>query len=144
MKKRYKILLSILLPLVILYVSTMLLTRDSDFTKEVTERLDIEQINAIDIIRASDEKTIIITDRAEIDQIMEQFKDQPLRKVYFGQSDFNEAYWITLHINDSHAVGLRLDDKNHLFVYLYEENYMKDYKILGDFNRSFIEDVFKK
>ncbi len=52
MKKRYKILLGILLPLLILYISTMLLTRDTDFSKEVTERLDVEAIKSIEIIRA--------------------------------------------------------------------------------------------
>lgn len=64
MKKRYKLLLGIILPLIILYSSTILLTRDTDFTKEVTERLEveIEEIKEIEIIRASDEKTIIVSD----------------------------------------------------------------------------------
>lgn len=56
MKKRYKLFLGIVLPLLILYISTMLLTRDTDFTTEVTERLDLEEIHEIEIIRSSDEK----------------------------------------------------------------------------------------
>lgn len=80
MKKRYKLLLGIVLPLLILYISTMLLTRDTDFTTEVTERLDLEEIHEIEIIRSSDEKTVIINDAAEIDQIMQPFKDLPLKK----------------------------------------------------------------
>ncbi|WP_235473552.1 hypothetical protein [Lysinibacillus macroides] len=82
MKKRYKLLLGILLPLFILYISTILLTRDTDFTKEVTERLEIEGIQAIEIIRASDEKTMMVTEAKKINQIMESLKGQPLKKVY--------------------------------------------------------------
>ncbi len=142
MKKRYKILIAILLPLIILFVSTMLLTRDSTFDEEVIERLDIKQIKEIEVIRASDEKTITITDANKINQIMQQFDAQPLRKVYFANADYDEAYWLTLHINDNREIGLRLDDAKHLFVYLYEENYMKDYELLGDLNTTFIEELF--
>ncbi|MGA3598968.1 hypothetical protein [Lysinibacillus agricola] len=142
MKKRYKILIAILLPLIILFVSTLLLTRDSTFDEEVIERLDIKQIKEIEVIRASDEKTITITDANKINQIMQQFDAQPLRKVYFANSDYDEAYWLTLHINDNREIGLRLDDAKHLFVYLYEENYMKDYELLGDLNTAFIEELF--
>lgn len=142
MKKRYKIVIAILLPLIILFVSTMLLTRDSTFDEEVIERLDIKQIKEIEVIRASDEKTITITDANKINQIMQQFDAQPIRKVYFANSDYDEAYWLTLHINDNREIGLRLDDAKHLFVYLYEENYMKDYELLGDLNTTFIEDLF--
>ena len=35
----------------------MLLTRDTDFTTEVTERLDLEEIHEIEIIRSSDENS---------------------------------------------------------------------------------------
>ncbi len=143
MKKRYKILLGILLPLLILYISTMLLTRDTDFSKEVTERLDVEEIKSIEIIRASDEKTIMITDEAEMNQIMQQLNEQPLKKVWFTKSNFKEAYRITLAINGDREVGLRLDDAEHLFVYLYEENYMKDYKLTSDFDTSFMEQLFQ-
>ncbi|MEX3744015.1 MULTISPECIES: hypothetical protein [Lysinibacillus] len=142
MKKRYKILIAILLPLIILFVSTLLLTRDSTFDEEVIERLDIKEIKEIEVIRASDEKTITITDTNKINQIMQQFDAQPLRKVYFANSDYDEAYWLTLHINDNREIGLRLDDAKHLFVYLYEENYMKDYDLLGDLNTTFIEELF--
>ncbi|MGE7944544.1 hypothetical protein ACQKNB_21010 [Lysinibacillus xylanilyticus] len=142
MKKRYKIVIAILLPLIILFVSTLLLTRDSTFDEEVIERLDIKQIKEIEVIRASDEKTITITDANKINQIMQQFDAQPLRKVYFANSDYDEAYWLTLHINDNREIGLRLDDAKHLFVYLYEENYMKDYELLGDLNTTFIEELF--
>ncbi|MDM5248679.1 hypothetical protein [Lysinibacillus sp. G4S2] len=142
MKKRYKVLIAILLPLIILFISTMLLTRDSTFDEEVIERLDIKQIKEIEVIRASDEKTITITDANKINQIMKNLDDQPLRKVYFANSDYDEAYWLTLHINDNREVGLRLDDEKHLFVYLYEESYMKDYDLLGDFNMTFIEELF--
>ncbi|MET4559575.1 DUF5301 domain-containing protein [Lysinibacillus parviboronicapiens] len=142
MKKRYKILFVTLLTLIILYVATMLLTRDSTFDKEVLEQLDIKQIEEIEIIRASDEKTINITDTAMINQIMQHFNDQPLRKVRFSNSDFEEAYWLTLHVNDERAIGMRLDDAKHLYIFLYEENYMKDYKLLEDIDLTFIEALF--
>ena len=145
MKKRYKVLIAILLPLIILFVSTMLLTRDSTFDEEVIKRLDIKQIKQIkeiEVIRASDEKTITITDANKINQIMKKFDAQPLHKVYFSNSDYDEAYWLTLHINDNREIGLRLDDEKHLFVYLYEESYMKDYELLEDFNMTFIEELF--
>lgn len=142
MKKRYKILIGILLPLLILYASTIFLTRDSTFDKEVIERFDIEQINEIELIRSSDNKTITITDVATINQIMQQFEDQSLRKVYFSNSDYDEAYWLTLRNNDNLEIGIRLDNSKHLFVYLYEENYMKDYKLLDQFNMTFFEDLF--
>ncbi|MFL1997499.1 hypothetical protein VYF65_003265 [Lysinibacillus irui] len=144
MKKRYKLLLGILLPLLILYISTMLLTRDTDFTTEVTERLDLEEIHEIEIIRSSDERTITLTDTAKINQMMEPFKDLPLKKIWFAKSDFKEAYWITLSTNNDREIGLRLDDDKHLFVYLYEENYMKDYKLTQDFDMTFIEQHFQK
>ncbi|MGE7114104.1 hypothetical protein [Lysinibacillus sp. NPDC047702] len=143
MKKRYKLLIGILLPLIILFVSTLLITQDSTFDKEVTERLDIEQVNEIEIIRGSDEKTITVTDASHIDQIMQQFNGQPLRKVRFDKSDGDEVYWLTLHINDEREIGLRLDNSKHLFVYLYEESYMKDYKLLGDLQLNFIEELFQ-
>ncbi len=95
----------------------MLLTRDSTFDKEVLEQLDIKQIEEIEIIRASDEKTINITDTAMINQIMQHFNDQPLRKVRFSNSDFEEAYWLTLHVNDERAIGMRLDDAKHLYIF---------------------------
>ncbi|MEK5232199.1 hypothetical protein MHB42_10555 [Lysinibacillus sp. FSL K6-0232] len=144
MKKRYKLLLGIILPLIILYSSTILLTRDTDFTKEVTERLEveIEEIKEIEIIRASDEKTIIVSDAAQIHQLMETLQDQPLKKVYFAKSDFQEAYWLTLTMNDTREIGLRFDDTKHLFVYLYEENYLKDYKLPNNFDLTFIEQLF--
>ncbi|MGE7092488.1 DUF5301 domain-containing protein [Lysinibacillus sp. NPDC048646] len=142
MKKRYKIFFVILLPLIILYVATMLLTRDSTFDKEVLEPLDIEHIKEIEIIRASDEKTINISDAARIDQIMQHLNDQPLRKVRFSNPDFEEAYWLTLRINDERSIGMRLDDAKHLYVFLYEENYMKDYKLLDDIDLTFFEDLF--
>lgn len=142
MKKRYKILIGILLPLIILFASTIFLTRDSTFDKEVIERFDIEQIKEIELIRSSDNKTITITDVATINQIMQQLEDQPLRKVYFSNSDYDEAYWLTLRNNDKREIGIRLDDSKHLFVYLYEENYMKDYKFLDDFKMAFFEDLF--
>lgn len=142
MKKRYKLLLGILLPLFILYISTILLTRDTDFTKEVTERLEIEGIQVIEIIRASDEKTMMITEAKKINQIMESLKGQPLKKVYFAKSDFQEAYWLTLVMNDDREIGLRLDDTKHLLVYLYEESYLKDYKLLSDFDLTAIEQLF--
>ncbi|WCH45917.1 hypothetical protein [Lysinibacillus sp. OF-1] len=143
MKKRYKLLLGILLPLLILYISTMLLTRDTDFTTEVTERLDLKEIHKIEVIRSSDEKTIMLTNKAEIDQIMQPLKDLPLKKVWFAKSDFKEAYWLTLSINDDREIGLRIDDNHHLFVYLYEENYMKDYKLNHDVDLTFIEQLFQ-
>ncbi len=142
MKKRYKILFGILLTLIILYISTMLLTRDSTFDKEVLEMLEIEHIDKIEIIRASDEKTINITDAAMIDQIMQHFNEQPLRKVRFSNSDFKEAYWLTLRLHDERTIGMRLDDSKHLYVFLYEENYMKDYKLLDDLDLTFIEELF--
>jgi hypothetical protein len=142
MKKRYKILIGILLPLIILFASTIFLTRDSTFNKEVMERFDIEQINEIELIRSSDNKTITIADAATINQIMQQFKDQPLRKVYFSNSDYDEAYWLTLRLNDKREIGIRLDDSKHLFVYLYEESYMRDYKLLNDFNSAFFKELF--
>jgi len=122
----------------------MLLTRDTDFTTEVTERLDLEEIHEIEIIRSSDEKTITLTDTAKINQMMEPFKDLPLKKIWFAKSDFKEAYWITLSTNNDREIGLRLDDDKHLFVYLYEENYMKDYKLTQDFDMTFIEQHFQK
>jgi len=143
MKKRYKLLIGILLPLIILYVSTLLITRDSTFDKEVIERLDIEQVNEIEIIRGSDEKSITITDASLIHQIMEQFNGQSLRKIRFNKSEDDEVYWLTLYINDEREIGLRLDNSKHLFVYLYEENYMKDYKLLGDLQLNFIEELFQ-
>ncbi|MGE7672804.1 hypothetical protein ACQKMV_04330 [Lysinibacillus sp. NPDC094403] len=142
MKKRYKILIGILLPLIILFASTIFLTRDSTFDKEVIDRFNIEQIKEIELIRSSDNKTITITDVATINQIMQQLEDQPLRKVYFSNSDYDEAYWLTLRNNDKREIGLRLDDSKHLFVYLYEENYMKDYKFLDDIKMAFFEDLF--
>lgn len=142
MKKRYKIVIGILLPLLILYASTIFLTRDSTFDKEVIERFDIKQINEIELIRSSDNKTITITDVSTINQIMQQFEDQSLRKVYFSNSDYDEAYWLTLRKNDNLEIGIRLDNSKHLFVYLYEENYMKDYKLLDHFNMTFFEDLF--
>ncbi|MGE6514005.1 hypothetical protein [Lysinibacillus sphaericus] len=142
MKKRYKILSGILLTLIILYISTMLLTRDSTFDKEVLEMLEIEHIDEVEIIRASDEKTINITDAAMIDQIMQHFNEQPLRKVRFSNSDFKEAYWLTLRLHDERTIGMRLDDSKHLYVFLYEENYMKDYKLLDDLDLTFIEELF--
>ncbi|MBG9456233.1 hypothetical protein ABE61_19865 [Lysinibacillus sphaericus] len=142
MKKRYKLVIGILLPLLILYASTIFLTRDSTFDKEVIERFDIEQINEIELIRSSDNKTITITDVATINQIMQQFENQSLRKVYFSTSDYDEAYWLTLRNSDNLEIGIRLDNSKHLFVYLYEENYMKDYKLLDHFNMTFFEDLF--
>ena len=143
MKKRYKLLLGILLPLLILYISTMLLTRDTDFTTEVTERLEMEEIYEIEIIRSSDAKTLTITDAAEINQMMQPLKNLPLKKVWFSKSNSNEAYWLTLSINDGREIGLRLDDNQHLFVYLYEENYMKDYKLAKDVDMTFIKQLFQ-
>ena len=143
MKKRYKLLIGILLPLIILFVSTLLITRDSTFDKEVIERLDIEQVNEIEIIRGSDEKTITITDASLIHQIMEQFNGQSLRKIRFNKSEDDEVYWLTLHINDEREIGLRLDNSKNLLVYLYEESYMKDYKFLGDLQLNFIEELFQ-
>ncbi|MFJ7406178.1 MULTISPECIES: hypothetical protein [unclassified Lysinibacillus] len=142
MKKIYKLILIVLFPLIILYVTTSLLTRDSTFNKEVIDRLDIEQINEIEIIRASDEKTITVKDAAKISEIMQLFESKEIRKVFFAKSDFNEAYWLTLQINDNREVGIRLDDSTHLFVYLYEENYMKDYKLLDKLDTSYIEELF--
>lgn len=142
MKKRYKLVIGILLPLLILYASTIFLTRDSTFDKEVIERFDIEQINEIELIRSSDNKTITITDVATINQIMQQFENQSLRKVYFSTSDYDEAYWLTLRNSDNLEIGIRLDNSKYLFVYLYEENYMKDYKLLDHFNMTFFEDLF--
>ncbi|MFB7158221.1 hypothetical protein [Lysinibacillus sp. NPDC056232] len=142
MKKRYKILIGILLPLLILFASTLFLTRDSTFNKEVIEQFDLEQINEIEVIRSSDNKTITITDVATINQIMQQFEDQPLRKVFFSNSNYDEAYWVTLRNNDKQEIGIRLDDSKHLFVYLYEENYMKDYKLLDKFNMALLEELF--
>lgn len=143
MKKRYKLLIGILLPLIILFVSTLLITRDSTFDKEVIERLDIEQVNEIEIIRGSDEKSITINDASLIHQIMEQFNGQSLRKIRFNKSEDDEVYWLTLHINDEREIGLRLDNSKNLLVYLYEENYMKDYKFLGDLQLNFIEELFQ-
>ncbi|MGE7840011.1 hypothetical protein ACQKNX_04390 [Lysinibacillus sp. NPDC093712] len=142
MKKSYKIILGILIPIIILFVTTSLLTRDSTFNKEVIDRLDIEQINEIEIIRASDEKTITIKDAAKISEIMQLFENKEIRKVFFAKSDFKEAYWLTLQINDNREVGIRLDDATHLFVYLYEENYMKDYKLLDKLDTKYIEELF--
>lgn len=142
MKKRYKIILFTLFPLIILYVATMLLTRDSTFNEEVIERLDIEQIDEIEIIRASDEKTITITDAAKVQEIMQLFDNKAIRHVRFEKSDVEESYWLTLHINDDREIGMRLDDSTHLFVYLYEESYMKDYKLLDKIDTAFIETLF--
>lgn len=142
MKKIYKLILIVLFPLIILFVTTSLLTRDSTFNKEVIDRLDIEQINEIEIIRASDEKTITINDAAKISEIMQLFENKEIRKVFFSKSDFKEAYWLTLQINDNREVGIRLDDATHLFVYLYEENYMKDYKLLDKLDTKYIEELF--
>ncbi|EON72188.1 hypothetical protein H131_12918 [Lysinibacillus sphaericus OT4b.31] len=104
--------------------------------------LEIEHIDEVEIIRASDEKTINITDAAMIDQIMQHFNEQPLRKVRFSNSDFKEAYWLTLRLHDERTIGMRLDDSKHLYVFLYEENYMKDYKLLDDLELTFIEELF--
>ncbi|MFJ7647325.1 hypothetical protein ACIQ1H_07245 [Lysinibacillus sp. NPDC097279] len=142
MRKIYKIVLLVLFPLIILYVTTSLLTRDSTFNKEVIDRLDIEEINEIEIIRASDEKTITVTDADNISNIMQLFKNKEIRKVFFAKSDSKEAYWLTLRINDNREVGIRLDDSTHLFVYLYEENYMKDYKLLDKLDTTYIEKLF--
>ncbi|QPR69645.1 hypothetical protein I6G82_08715 [Lysinibacillus macroides] len=62
--------------------------------------------------------------------------------VYFAKSDFQEAYWLTLLMNDDREIGLRLDDTKHLLVYLYEESYLKDYKLLSDFDLTAIEQLF--
>lgn len=142
MKKSYKIILFILIPLIILYITTSFMTRDSTFNEEVIERLDIKKINEIEIIRASDEKTITIKDQASIHDIMQLFDNKAIRKVRFAKSDFNEAYWLTLRINDQREIGIRLDDATHLFVYLYEENYMKDYKLLEKVDTASIEALF--
>lgn len=74
---------------------------------------------------------------------MRTIQGPTFKKVWFSNSDSHEAYWLTLSINDNREIGLRLDDDQHLFVYLYEENYMKDYKLTKDIDTTFIKLLFQ-
>lgn len=142
MTTKRKVQLALLITAVIMYTTIVLATRDNLFNEEVIEKLDIEEITKIEIIRVSDNKTINITKQKAIETFMEQFDNRTIRKTRYKEQSFNEAYWITLKINDNRSVGLKVDDTNHLFVYLVDENYMKDYKILDSFDLQFIKKLF--
>ena len=142
MTTKRKVQLALLITAVIMYTTIVLATRDNLFNEEVIEKLEIEEITKIEIIRVSDNKTINITKQKAIETFMEQFDNRTIRKTRYKEQSFNEAYWITLKINDNRSVGLKVDDTNHLFVYLVDENYMKDYKILDSFDLQFIKKLF--
>ena len=142
MTTKRKVQLALLITAVIMYTTIVLATRDNLFNEEVIEKLEIEEITKIEIIRVSDNKTINITKQKAIETFMEQFDKRTIRKTRYKEQSLNEAYWITLKINDNRSVGLKVDDTNHLFVYLVDENYMKDYKILDSFDLQFIKKLF--
>lgn len=142
MTTKRKVQLALVITAVIMYTTIILVTRDNLFNEEVIEKLDINEITKIEVIRVSDDKTIHVTDQKAIETFMEYFDKLTIRKTRYKEQSFNEAYWITLNINDDRSVGLKVDDTNHLFVYLVDENYMKDYEILDSFDLQFIDKLF--
>lgn len=142
MTTKRKIQLALLITAVIMYTTIVIATRDNLFNEEVIEKLDIDEITKIEIIRISDDETIHLTDPKAVEAFMKHFDKRTIRKTRYKEQSFNEAYWITLKINDKRSVGLKVDDTNHLFVYLVDENYMKDYVIIDSFDLQFIEKIF--
>ncbi|MFE4525848.1 DUF5301 domain-containing protein [Cytobacillus firmus] len=101
---------------------------------------NVEEITSIEIKKNS--KEIILTDKNEIEKIMDDFSKIELRKDEQSDKDFNESYWISLFENNKQTYGLTFYDNNFINIYSFESRESSQFKVIND-NKLEMQNLFK-
>ncbi|EWG08608.1 DUF5301 domain-containing protein [Cytobacillus firmus] len=101
---------------------------------------NVEEITSIEIKKNSEE--IILTDKNEIEKIMDDFSKIELRKNEQSDKGFNESYWISLFENNKQTYGLTFYDNNFINIYSFETRESSQFKVINE-NKLEIQNLFK-
>ena len=101
---------------------------------------NVEETTSIEIKKNSEE--IILTDKNEIEKIMDDFSKIELRKDEQSDKDFNESYWISLFENNKQTYGLTFYDNNFINIYSFETRESIQFKVINE-NKLEIQNLFK-
>lgn len=107
-----------LLGLVVYHVGTIV-QMFTTFEARVTSRIHPGEITSIEIIRSSpdsaDERTVIVTDPADIAGIMNAFDGVRLRSSY-ASHEYNRNYWMKIDVNDQFRFMIWVDDRKYISI----------------------------
>ncbi|WP_404359703.1 DUF5301 domain-containing protein (plasmid) [Cytobacillus firmus] len=101
---------------------------------------NVEETTSIEIKKNSEE--IILTDKNEIEKIMDDFSKIELRKNEQSDKGFNESYWISLFENNKQTYGLTFYDNNFINIYSFETRESSQFKVINE-NKLEIQNLFK-
>jgi hypothetical protein len=120
----------------------------TSFKELVLDRVNVADVTSIEIVETKESSTqeeeIVVTDRDEIENIMNGFAQVKLRESDSGGS-FGEAYWIHIKVDGYPRFGLHLNDQNYIYIHDLQRNdkYNGSYRITNEFNSEFINHLFK-
>ena len=141
-----KIVGSILVVIILLSIGFLLLSNNETTLKaeDFGDVIDRSNVNEIEIIRSSDDKTIIIKeDQAE--ELYTEFLNAELKEAKNVDGALTEAYWITIREDGKRALGIRMDTRLVLSPYDYSGNKKnsESYVVEDDSVLETIEQLFK-
>ncbi len=141
MKKRGKYFIAFLVIVAIAVLGMMYLSsRNTTFKEVVLNKLNLNEISSIEVIRSdrTNDKEITVTDTTQIKKILNAFSQMKLKESSISNINFITSYWITLESNGNRDFGITLYDKKYIVIYEYnaasQKNQSKSYIITNDFD----------
>lgn len=134
--------------IILLAVGTWFLTTNStkSLADDVFKDIKSDTVNSIEIEKDNKEK-VTITDKVEIEKILNSLSSIEVKKISNNSKEFNEFYTIFIFANDDRRLGMFLYDDKYINIYDYEaspkKNSSMDYKISNNFDLKVIQDYFQ-
>ncbi|GIP28496.1 hypothetical protein J23TS9_36260 [Paenibacillus sp. J23TS9] len=120
-------------------------SKNTTFNDVVLEKINTDQISSLEILKSSNDEKKTITDKSEINKIMNSLSVIKLREGSYS-IDSTEPYYITIKTNNLRRFGMTLYDKNYLKIFDYDpeipKNSTKSYKISNEFDPAIIRSLF--
>ena len=141
-----KIVGSILALIILLIVGFLLLTNNETTLKEegFEDEINRSNVNEIEIIRSSDDKTIIVKE-GQAEELFTEFLNAKIKEAKNVDGALTETYWITIREDGKRALGIRIDNRLVLTPYDYNGNKKnsEEYVVEDDSILESIEQLFE-
>lgn len=109
----------------------------------IGEEIDILNINEIEVIRGSDDKTVILKE-GQTHQLMKELMNAKLIEGHI-EEESTESYWIHIKDGGERLLGIRMDNSLTFSAYDYKEHktYSNNYTLEDDSVLKSVERLFE-
>ncbi|MGN7360397.1 DUF5301 domain-containing protein [Paenibacillus sp. SAF-054] len=101
-------------------------SKNTTFKGLVLTKINTDQISSVEVLKSSTDEKKTLTDKSEINQIINSLSVITLRAGSYTAIDTAEPYYMTIRINNQRRFGLLLYDEDVLKVYDYQSNGKKN------------------